>query len=252
MWWGFGPRAAALHRLYRVAALRSRSFVNHPSSSREPAPSRWTDAAVPPAGSITPTPVANVLADDLAVRSYQQALHSAAPGMWSSGLHLGAEQVAWAAGPGAPEPAVTLCLPLGGAHTARQFCRGTIPTPLELENAIAAVEDEVHIAHCQLQGLLPPGQVWAPWSADVALHDLATLAGVPPGPHRVLTLDAMERLFNRLAAVSAGRPAAQEGLPDDPAFAGTLLVLRELMHHLPFASLVLVEAPPGHEVSPSG
>ena len=34
--------------------------------------------------------------------------------------------------------------------------------------------------------------------------------------------------------------AAQEGLPGEPAFACTLLVLRELMHHLPFASLVLV------------
>ena len=214
--------------------------MNHPSSSPKAASSRWTDAAVPPAGSITPTPVASVLADDPAVRSYQQALHSAPPGMWSCGLHLGADHVTWAAGTSAPEPAVRLCLPLGGAHTARQFFRGTIPTPLELENAIAAVEDEVHIAHRQLQGLLPPGQVWAPWSADAALHDLATLAGVPPGPHRVLTLDAMERLFNRLAAVSEGRPAAQEGLPDDPAFAGTLLVLRELMHHLPFASLVLV------------
>ena len=214
--------------------------MNHPSSSPKPASTRGADAAVPSAGSITPTPVASVLADDPAVRSYQQALHNSALGMWSSGLHLGAEQVTWAAGPGAPEPAVRLCLPLGGAHTARQFFRGTIPTPLELENAIAAVEDEVHIAHRQLQGLLPPGQVWAPWSADAALRDVATLAGVPPGPHRVLTLDAMEHLFNRLAAVSEGRPAAQEGLPDDPAFAGTLLVLRELMHHLPFASLVLV------------
>ena len=226
--------------------------MNHPSSPPKRASSPWTDAAVPPAGSITPTPVANALADDPAVQSYQQAQRNVPSGTWCSGLHLGAEQVTWAAGPGAPEPAVTLCLRLGGAHTARQFFRGTIPTPLELENAIAAVEDEVHIAHCQLQGLLPPGQVWVPWSADAALHDLATLAGVPPGPHRVLTLDAMERLFNRLAAVSEGRPAAQEGLPDDPAFAGTLLVLRELMHHLPFASLVLMEAPPGHEVSPSG
>lgn len=219
--------------------------MNHPSSSPKPASSPWGEAAVPPAGSITPTPVANVLADDPAVRSYQQAQRNAAPGTWSSGLHLGPEQVTWAAGTSAPEPAVRLCLPLGGAHMARQFFRGTLPTPLELENAIAAVEDEVHIAHRQLQGLLPPGQVWAPWSGDAALHDLATLAGVPPGPHRVLTLDAMERLFNRLAAVSEGRPAAQEGLPNDPVFAGTLLVLRELMHHLPFASLVLVDGTTG-------
>lgn len=188
---------------------------------------------------------ADLKADDPAVLSYQLAQRQASPGTWSAGLHLESERVSWAAGTGTPYPAVKLCLPLGGAGTARQFFRGAIPAPLELENAIAAVEDEVHIAHRQLQGLLPQGQVWAPWSADAALQRLATLAGVPPGPHRVLTLDAMERLFNRLAAVSEGRPAAQEGLPNDPAFAGTLLVLRELMHHLPFASLVLVEGTTG-------
>jgi len=192
-----------------------------------------------------PRQVADLPADDPAVHRYQQAQRNAAPGTWSSGLHLGAEQVTWAAGTGTPEPAVRLYLPLGSARTARQFFRGAIPTPLELENAIATVEDEVHIAYLQLQGLLPPGQVWAPWSADASLHGLATLAGVQPGPQRVLTLDAMERLFNRLAAVSEGRPAAHEGLPDDPAFAGTLLVLRELMHHLPFASLVLVDGATG-------
>ena len=67
--------------------------MNHPSSSPKPASTPGADAAVPPAGSITPTPVANVPADDPAVRSYQQALHNGAPGMWSSGLHLGAEHV---------------------------------------------------------------------------------------------------------------------------------------------------------------
>lgn len=219
--------------------------MNHPSSSPVPASFPLTEDAVASADSIAPTRAPDLPADDPAVRSYQQALRQASPGTWCSGLHLGAEQVSWAAGTGTPDPAVRLCLPLGGARTARQFFRGAIPAPLELENAIAAVEDEVHIAHRQLQGLLPPGQVWAPWSTDAALHGLATLAGVPPGPQRVLTLDAMERLFNRLAAVSEGRPAAHEGLPEDPAFAGTLLVLRELMHHLPFASLVLVDGAPG-------
>lgn len=196
---------------------------------------------VAPADPTEQTRSADLMSNDPAVRSYQQAQRHASLGAWSCSVHFGAEQVTWAAGVDTPEPTVRLRMPLGGAHTAQRFFRGAIPTPLELENAIAAVEDEVHVVHRQLQGMLPPGQSWAPWSADAALHALASLAGVPPGPQRVLTLDAMERLFNRLAAVSEGRPAAHEGLPDDPAFAGTLLVLRELMHHLPFASLVLVD-----------
>ena len=185
----------------------------------------------------------SLAADDPATRSYQQAQRNGPPGAWSCGLHLGPHQVLWAAGADTPMPSVRLSLPLGGERTARQFFRYAVPTPLELENAIAVVEDEVHVGHQQLQGLLPGGQVWAPWSADAALHDLATLAGVPPGAQRVLTLEAMERLFHRLAAVAEGRPAAHEGLPEDPVFAGTLLVLRELMHHLPFATLTLVNKP---------
>jgi len=75
------------------------------------------------------------------------------------------------------------------------------------------------------------------------LHDIATLAGIAQGPVRTLPVDAMEHLFHRFAAVSEGRPASQEGLPADAAFAATLLVLRELMHHLPFAALTLFQAP---------
>ena len=131
--------------------------MNHPSSSPVPAPFPLTGDAVASADSIAPTRAADLPTDDPAVRSYQQAQRQASPGIWSSGLHLGAEQVSWAAGTGTPDPTVRLRLPLGGARTARQFFRGVIPAPLELENAIAAVEDEVHIAHRQLQGLLPPG-----------------------------------------------------------------------------------------------
>jgi len=49
----------------------------------------------------------------------------------------------------------------------------------------------------------------------------------------------MEKTFDRLASVSLGRPAAHEGLPDSTAFAATLLILREFMHHLKFASLTV-------------
>ena len=223
--------AGCLCSLAHLAVQLSRNLVNHSSSSS------------PSASASVQALRQDLPGDDPATRSYLQARRHAAPGAWSSGLHLGAQQVLWAAGADAPEPSVKLSLSLGGARTARQFFRHAVPTPLELENAIAVVEDEVYVAHRQLQGMLPGGQGWAPWSADAALHELATLAGVPPGAQRVLTLEAMERLFNRLAAVAEGRPAAHEGLPEDPVFAGTLLVLRELMHHLPFATMTLVETP---------
>lgn len=223
--------AGCLSSLAHLSVQPSRNLVNHSSSSS------------PSASASVQALRQDLLADDPATRSYLQARRHAAPGAWSSGLHLGAQQVLWAAGADAPEPSVKLSLSLGGARTARQFFRHAVPTPLELENAIAVVEDEVYVAHRQLQGLLPGGQGWAPWSADAALHELATLAGVPRGAQRVLTLEAMERLFNRLAAVAEGRPAAHEGLPEDPVFAGTLLVLRELMHHLPFATMTLVKTP---------
>ncbi|KQO23743.1 hypothetical protein ASF11_23560 [Acidovorax sp. Leaf76] len=167
-------------------------------------------------------------------------------------LHLGAEHTIVAAGAGPREPSMVATLALGYDKTARDFFRRSVPTPLELETAIASVEDEIHAAHrrqcSDASQSLPYDQALvdaapAPWSADPGLHALATLAGVPAGPVRLLPLDAMERLFNRLAAVSEGRPAAHEGLPDSAAFAARLLVLRELMHHMPFAAITLVEGP---------
>ncbi len=137
----------------------------------------------------------------------------------------------------------TVWLPVGTALTAQAFFKCDVPTPLEMEAAIAQVEDEVYLAHRQFQPLAAAGSgplAW--WSVDAALIELAELAGVPGGAHTVLTLDAVERLFQRLAYVAEGRPAAVEGLPERASFAAALLVLRELMHHMPFATLNLCVA----------
>lgn len=140
---------------------------------------------------------------------------------------------------GAAPHGAAITLALGTHRTARAFFRRDVPTPLELENAIASVEDEVYLAHRQyvVQGHAS-GRAW--WSTDPHLVAVAELAGVPRAPAMLLTLEAMERLFQRLAAVSEGRPAASEGLPESVEFATTLLLLRELMHHMPFAELHLV------------
>ena len=54
-----------------------------------------------------------------------------------------------------------------------------------------------------------------------------------------LSLDAVERTFDRLALVINGRPAHFEGIPGGNDFAATLLILREFMHHLQFDEIVV-------------
>jgi len=145
-------------------------------------------------------------------------------------LHIGAEHTAVATGEGA-EAAATLVLPIGALKTAQMFFRRSPPTPLEMENAIATVEDEV----MRLPALLPPRSTL--WSVDPSVRDIALMAGVAPGACMVLPLERMEQTFERLAAVAEGRPAVLEGLPDSTAFAAVLLILREFMHHLGFLSI---------------
>lgn len=166
-------------------------------------------------------------------------------------LHVGPQYTVVAWGRAHQAPSLVLTLALGHERTAREFFRGAVPTPLELETAIALVEDEVHVAHRHYgEATLAEGPAaGSAWAADAGLHELATLAGIAPGAVRDVPLDAVERLFNRLVSVSEGRPAAREGLPEDPAFAARLLVLRELMHHMPFAALTLLSPPVEHEIA---
>lgn len=177
---------------------------------------------------------------DIAV-IYRLAHRVARPGQWVTALHMGPEHSVLATGQQPEWPSVALTLALGAQKTAREFFRHALPTPLELETAIASVEDEVYAAHVRHRQWVPDGAAALLCATDPALHELATLAGIPQGPARLLPLDAMERLFNRLAAVAEGSPPAHEGLPASPAFAATLLVLRELMHHMPFAAITLLD-----------
>ena len=202
-----------------------------PPSLPEPTPA--PAPTLPPAGGGAPAP-------DL-TEVYRQAHALAAPGQCITALHLGPVHCVLATGQEPTQPSALLTLALGQQKTARAFFRSDVPTPLELETAIASVEDEVYAAHVRHRQWVPEGALAQLYSADPALHEIATLAGMGSGPARVLPLEAMERLFNRLAAVAQGRPAAHEGLPASPAFAASLLVLRELMHHMPFSEITLLD-----------
>jgi exopolyphosphatase/pppGpp-phosphohydrolase len=107
------------------------------------------------------------------------------------------------------------------------------PTPRELEQTIDAVEDEVMRARSFAAG---GGELF---TSDAIVRSFAA----SEGRARTLPVDAVERLFQRLASASLGDPSALQGLPSGREAAAALLILRELMHHLGFSAVTWVDEP---------
>ena len=151
-------------------------------------------------------------------------------------LHIGDEATGVAVGTlgGGSHPPSTLALALGSQRTAREYFKHSPPSPLEMENAIATVEDEVMRARALF---LKDARESRLYTTDAAIREIAHLSGVSEGARMQLSLEAMERTFDRLAAIALGRPASADSLPASNTFAATLLILREFMHHLQFSSI---------------
>ena len=165
-------------------------------------------------------------------RQYGVLRQAYPPGEPITVLHIGTDQTALATGTGEKADAVML-LAIGSRRTATDFFKHTPPVPHELETAIMVVEDEVTRARKMVAGhatLL---------TADPDIRDIARIARASSrqDDRLALPVEAVERVFDLLAAVSLGRPASSAGIPLHPEFAATLLILRELMHHLQFASV---------------
>jgi len=143
-------------------------------------------------------------------------------------LHIGAKESAVATG-NILDPQNVLNLAIGSLKTAADYFKHHPPTPSEVENAILAVEDEVMRA----RSIRVEDAVL--YTMDSAIREIAGLAGAST----TLGLEAVEHLFQRWIAVINGSPASQQGIPNDAAFGATLLILREFMHHLKFASITL-------------
>lgn len=142
-------------------------------------------------------------------------------------LHIGEDRTCVASGTGI-EPDQVLMLEMGARRTSIDFFKHNPPSPLEIENAIMVVEDEVTRA----RGVALGGATL--YSTDKLVGDMTRMVGGPEALVSTLTIEQVEKLFNQLAARSDGRPASQLDVPDDPRFAATLLILREFMHHLHF------------------
>lgn len=133
---------------------------------------------------------------------------------------------------GAGELPSVIRMQMGSGAAGHLALRHEPPTAYELENAIAVVEEGV----MPLSRRLPrPSTLLG--SGD-ALGVVVRTGGKGPGKVRLALAD-VELMFQQLAAVAEGRPAASSGLPTGMAFAATLLILREFMHHLGFDSIAI-------------
>ena len=145
-------------------------------------------------------------------------------------LHLGADTL-WLVREGDAQGADSMSLDLGTDSTARLFFRSDLPLPVELERAIDHVEDELMRA-----------LAWTGGSATLAT-DHSLVRGLAQ-TETSLSLESVEALFQRLASGALGNPSALKGLPAGREAAATLLILRELMHHLKFNQVVVATPSP--------
>lgn len=126
-------------------------------------------------------------------------------------------------------------LPLQVAPGVERLVREQLsrtPMSLAMENAIAAIEDELARVPLRVRGMLLA-------SNDPRLREIAAAAGVGAAPG--ISREAVEQVFARLPALAIGRTGIVEGLPDDPAFDAAVLIVRELMHHLDIPTIQLRE-----------
>ena len=164
---------------------------------------------------------------------YLAARHHVAKNTPITVLHIGEHQTFVAFGH-ALEPDAIVVLNIGSNRTAQDFFKHTPPTPYEMELAIITVEDEVTRA---LKVITSASTLF---TTDVAIRELAVMAGISNEAKLFFSLEAVERTFDLLAKWVLGRAAASSGIPNQPELAARLLILREFMHHLQFESLHIV------------
>lgn len=148
-------------------------------------------------------------------------------------LHIGDESTAVATS-NIDDALIAQQLTVGAVNIARTYFRHNPPTPDEMETAIMVVEDEV------IRISPAVNRASQLFTTDPNIAEIARLAGLPLQSETQMSLASVERMFDRLAAVMMGRPAASEGIPADNEFAARLLILREFMHHLQFSAITVV------------
>ena len=147
-------------------------------------------------------------------------------------LHIAArETVAALRVPGAEDR--RFVLPIGCDTLWPLPAHGGGPSPLELENAIQVVEDQIEGLHRHVPAgsrLMVGARALAP------LQRVGAIRGVPNG---AIGLADIEHEYQQLAARAMGAPSARGSGFDHPAGDALVLILRECLHHLGFDAVHL-------------
>jgi hypothetical protein len=81
------------------------------------------------------------------------------------------------------------------------------------------------------------------FTTDEVFRRVATTAGVSAGASMIFRREVVEQTFGRFVSEALGQTPRSNALAPDRESAAALLILREFMHHLQFAS-INVEVPP--------
>lgn len=133
--------------------------------------------------------------------------------------------------PGGAAP--VLLAGLGRRTVARDCFKRDPPSPLELENAIAAIEDEIARVRAS------PAEGSRLRTRDPLVREIALAAGLPHEREMNFALPAVEQAFQRLAAQASRGVRSADGLAAGNEAAAALVILRELMHHLRFPAIIV-------------
>jgi exopolyphosphatase/pppGpp-phosphohydrolase len=170
------------------------------------------------------------------VTKLYQAAHAELQDKIITLLHITEEYTILASGKSPVEPDDIHILPLGSRKTSEEFFKHIPPTLSEIEYAINFTEDNI----IPIKKLLPANSELC--SASPVIHEIALQSGKEASSQKlVLSIKEMEDIFSRLAAIISGRPFSTDTLPESNSFAVSLLILREVMHHLGFQNITIMK-----------
>lgn len=138
---------------------------------------------------------------------------------------------------GEPNGMVLGRMEIGYAAMEALFFKNGRLDAASLERAIEWTEDRIQSAHIQV----PVGAQLFTRDADV--RALARVSGLDVAARPLLHVDAVEQTFSRLVMQSMGQASPQEALPTTARLYATVVLIRELMHHLHFPHIQLLDAP---------